>query len=165
MVLLGCGNTTEGGAVNMQAAADRADGILDEVLGEIEPGVEWAHDQTTTGSCDVSRRRTVMTIISTQRRGSFLGIVERFWRKNGFWIKSVNKDVDFPAVYARTPDGFGVSLSFGGAGQAFFEADSPCVEKSEVAESTTPPNGPAYEGVYPLPRPTIRSPFWSAGAP
>ncbi|MFE9728097.1 hypothetical protein ACFYQ5_32165 [Streptomyces sp. NPDC005794] len=58
-----------------------------------------------------------------------------------------------------------MSLRFGGKGQAFFQADSPCVEKSGVAESTTPPNGPSYEGVYPIPRPNIRSPFWSTGAP
>ncbi|MDT0428598.1 MULTISPECIES: hypothetical protein [Streptomyces] len=158
-------NSSEGGSVNMQAAADRADDILDEVLSAISPAVEWAHATTTAGSCDVSRRRTVMTIISSERRGSFLGVVERFWRKSDFRIRAVNRDDDFPAVYARTPDGFGVSLSFGGGGQAFFEADSPCVDKSDVAESTTPPNGPAYEGVYPLPRPNVRSPFWSAGAP
>ncbi|MGW4228432.1 hypothetical protein ACWEF9_03940 [Streptomyces sp. NPDC004980] len=152
-------------SVDMQGAADRADKILDEVLAGIRPEVQWAHDPTTTGKCDVSRRRTVMTVISTERRGSFLGVVERFWRKNGYRIKAINNDVDVPAVYARTSDGFGVSLSVGGKGQAFFQVDSPCVEKSDVAESTTPPNGPAYEGVYPLPRPNIRSPFWSAGAP
>nr|WP_328696162.1 hypothetical protein [Streptomyces sp. NBC_00342] len=58
-----------------------------------------------------------------------------------------------------------MTLSVGAKGQAFFEVDSPCVEESEVAESTTPPNGPSYEGVYPLPRPNVRSDFWSAGAP
>ncbi len=152
-------------AMDMQAAAGRADEILDEVLNEIKPPLQWAHGPTSVGRCDVSRMRVVMTVVSFERRGSFLGIVDRYWRDTGYRIKSVNKDVEFPAIYARTPDGFGVSLSFGGAGQAFFEADSPCVEKSEVAESTTPPNGPAYDGVYPLPRPTLRSPFWSAGAP
>ncbi|MGC5413410.1 hypothetical protein ACPXCX_58555, partial [Streptomyces sp. DT225] len=64
----------------------------------------------------------------------------------------------------QTRDGFGVSLVFGG-GQAFFEVDSPCVEESEVAESTASPNGPSYDGVYPLPRPNVRSDFWSVGAP
>ncbi len=106
-----------------------------------------------------------MTVISTERRGGFLGVVERFWRSRGFHIKAINNDADFPAIYARTSDGFGVSLSFGAAGQAFFEVDSPCVAKSAVDEPTTSPNGRAYEGVYPLPRPNIRSPFWSAGAP
>lgn len=113
----------------------------------------------------MSRMRVVMTIVSDGRRGSFLGVVDRFWRKNGYRIKAVNKDADFPAIYAQTSDGFGVTLSVGAKGQAFFEVDSPCVEESEVAESTTPPNGPSYEGVYPLPRPNVRSDFWSAGAP
>ncbi|MEU9061079.1 hypothetical protein AB0D13_20065 [Streptomyces sp. NPDC048430] len=151
--------------MNMQVAADRADQILDAVLEELRPPLNWAHGPTSKGACDVSRMRVVMTVVSVDRRGNFLGVVERFWRKSGYHIKAVNKDLDFPAIYARTSDGFGVSLSFGGKGQAFFEVDSPCVEKSEVADPTTPPNGPSYEGVYPIPRPNIRSPFWSAGAP
>ncbi|MEU0299229.1 hypothetical protein ABZ252_07105 [Streptomyces sp. NPDC006175] len=151
--------------MNMQMAADRADQILDAVLEKIRPPLSWAHGSTSKGACDVSRMRVVMTVVSVERRGNFLGVVERFWRNGGYHIKAVNKDSEFPAIYARTSDGFGVSLSFGGKGQAFFEVDSPCVEKSEVADPTTPPNGPSYEGVYPIPRPNIRSPFWSAGAP
>ena len=169
--LSGCssGTTSTNGAersnMNMQEAAGRADEILDSVLDAIHPGVEWAHGPTTTGSCDVSRRRTVMTIVSAERRGSFLGLVDRFWRRSDYQMKAINKSTELPAIYGQTADGFGVSLRFGGKGQAFFQVDSPCVEKSEVAESTTPPNGPAYEGVYPLPRPNVRSDFWSAGAP
>jgi hypothetical protein len=151
--------------MDMQAAADRADQILDAVFEELKPSLQWAHGPTSTGFCDVSRMRAVMTVVSTERRGNFLGVVERFWRKSDYRIKAVNKDLEFPAIYAQTSDGFGVSLSFGGKGQAFFEVDSPCVEKSEVAPPTTSPNGPSYEGVYPIPRPNIRSPFWSAGAP
>lgn len=149
----------------MQDAADHADGIMNAVLKEIDPEVQWAHGPTTTGGCDVTRRRTVMTIVSDERRGSFLGVVDRFWKQSGYRIKGINNNASSPAIYAQTKDGFGVSLIFGGKGQAFFEVDSPCVEKSEVAESTTPPNGPAYEGVYPLPRPNVHSDFWSAGAP
>ncbi|MET7644429.1 hypothetical protein ABZS83_12435 [Streptomyces sp. NPDC005426] len=150
--------------MDMQDAADRADGILDAVLKEVRPEMHWAHGPTSTGSCDVSRMRVVMTIVSTERRGSLLGVVDRFWRKSGYRIKAINRDVDMPAIYAQTSDGFGVTLSVGGEGQAFFEVDSPCVEESEVAESATPPNGPSYEGVYPLPRPNVHSDFWSAGA-
>ncbi|MGC5365036.1 hypothetical protein ACPXCE_25750 [Streptomyces sp. DT24] len=150
--------------MDMQEAADRADGILDAVLKHITPEVQWAHAPTTTGSCDVSRMRVVMTVISAERRGSFLGLVDRFWRKSGYRIKMVNKDVDFPAIYAQTEDGFGVSLTIGGEGQAFFEVDSPCVRESEVAASGTRANGPGYEGVYPLPRPNVRSSFWSVGS-
>lgn len=151
--------------MDMQGAADHADGIMDSTLKGIEPEVQWTHGITTTGSCDVTRRRTVMTVVSAARRGSFLGLVERIWRNRDYRIKGVNNDVDSPAIYAQTRDGFGVTLIIGGEGQAFFEVDSPCVMESEVAESTTPPNGPAYEGVYPLPRPNVRSDFWSAGAP
>ena len=150
--------------MDMQGAAEHADAILEATLAGVKPAVQWAHGPTTTGSCDVTRRRSVMTIVSEGRRGNFLGVVERAWKDRGYRIKGINNDPDSPAIYAQTADGFGVSLIFGG-GQAFFEVDSPCVEESEVAESTTPPNGPSYDGVYPLPRPNVRDDFWSAGAP
>lgn len=161
--LFGCVTSGERVDMDMQVAADHADEIMDATLASIEPPVHWAHGPTTTGSCGVTRRRAVMTVVSDERRGSFLGLVERVWRKRHYKIKGVNSDRDSPAIYAQAQDGFGVSLIFGG-GQAFFEVDSPCVEESDVAESTTPPNGPSYEGVYPLPRPNIHSDFWSTGA-
>ncbi|WUT62557.1 hypothetical protein OG257_18240 [Streptomyces sp. NBC_00683] len=151
--------------MDMQEAAERADGILDGVLEEIDPEVKWTHDTTSVGSCDVTRRRAVMTIVSADRRGSFLGVVDRSWRKSGYRIKSINNDPEVPAIFAQTKDGFGVSLIVGGEGQVFFEVDSPCVQESDVAESTTEPTAPTYEGMEHIPRPNIRSPFWSAGAP
>ncbi|MDQ0794942.1 hypothetical protein [Streptomyces sp. B1I3] len=171
VLLAGCGDSVapfdgdERAEMDMQEAAERADGILDALLADIEPEVQWAHGPTTAGSCDVTRRRAVMTIVSAERRGNFLGVVDRSWRRSGYTMKSINNDSASPAIFAQSKDGFGVSLIVGGEGQVFFEVDSPCVEKSEVAESTTPPKGRSYEGVYPLPRPNVRSPFWSASAP
>ncbi|MFD4762651.1 hypothetical protein ACFWOJ_28470 [Streptomyces sp. NPDC058439] len=150
--------------MNMQEAAERSDAMLDAVLKEINPEVHWAHGPTTTGSCDVTRRRTVMTIVSAERRQNFLDQVEKFWRGSDYRIKAKNNDKEFPAVYAQTKAGFGISVSFRGKGQAFFEADSPCVKESKVADPASKPNGPAYEGVYPLPRPNVHSDYWSAGA-
>ncbi|MET9479994.1 hypothetical protein [Streptomyces sp. NPDC006638] len=147
--------------MNMQEAAERSDSLLDATFGAIRPEVRWAHDDTTAGTCDVVRRRVVLTIISAQRRGSFLGVVERFWKKSGFDIISVNRSVDSPDIYAKTPDGFTIGLIIGDKGQAFFEADTPCVEKSAVAEPASKPNGPAYEGVE-IPYPNVHSDFWSA---
>ncbi|MET8885435.1 hypothetical protein [Streptomyces rubiginosohelvolus] len=147
--------------VDMQEAAEQSDAMLDAVLKGIDPDVQWAHGPTTTRACGVTRRRTVMTIVSPERRQTFLDRAENFWRKNDYRIKAVNKDEKFPAVYAVTRSGFGVSVSFRGKGQAFLEADSPCVKESEVADPTTEPNGPAYKDVYPLPRPNVRSDFWS----
>ncbi|MFI6354073.1 hypothetical protein ACIBJF_15770 [Streptomyces sp. NPDC050743] len=75
--------------MNMQEAADHAEGIIDATLKAINPSVEvmqgpasdssctdFKNDGTGTGS--VSRRRYVMTIISDERRGSLLGVVERY---------------------------------------------------------------------------------------
>ncbi len=150
-----------GATMDMQEAAEQSDAMLDAVLEGIDPDVQWAHGPTTTRACGVTRRRTVMTVVSPERRQTFLDRAENFWRKNGYRIKAVNKDEKFPAVYAVTRSGFGVSVSFRGKGQAFLEADSPCVKESKVADPTAEPNGPAYEDVYPLPRPNVRSDFWS----
>ncbi|MFD4033397.1 hypothetical protein ACFWVP_23530 [Streptomyces sp. NPDC058637] len=151
----------EASDMDMQEAADRSDSMLDAVLEQMDPEVQWAHGPTTKGGCDVTRRRTVMTIVSAERRQSFLDQVEKFWLESDYRIKARNKDEVFPAIYAQTKAGFGISVSFRGKGQAFFEADSPCVEESGVADSASEPNGPAYEGVYPLPRPNVRSDYWS----
>ncbi len=94
-----------------------------------------------------------------------MGLVDRYWRKSGYEIKSYNSDAEFPGIYAQTREGFAVSLRFGGEGQAFFRVDSPCVKESDVAESTSKPNAPTYEGMEHIPRPNVRSDFWSAGAP
>ncbi|MEV7249489.1 hypothetical protein ACPXCO_16060 [Streptomyces cyaneofuscatus] len=150
--------------MDMKTAAERSDAILDAVLGEIQPELRWAHGPTTVGSCDVSRRRVVMTDISAARRGNLLGVVDRFWRKSGYRMTAVNNDAEFPAVYARTPDGFGVRLRIGGKGQAFFQVDTPCVRESAVADPTTKATAPLYEGEF-IPRPNIHSDFWSAEAP
>ncbi|MFH8340640.1 hypothetical protein [Streptomyces sp. AM6-12] len=149
--------------ITMQQAAERADGMLDATLGAIKPEVRWTHSGTSTGTCDVSRSRTVMTIVSAERRGNFLGIVQRFWEKSGYRIKSVNKSKEFPAIFAQSADGFGISLVVGDAGQIAFEVDSPCAEPSKVAAPTTPANGPDYD--YPIPRPNVRSAFWSSTIP
>ncbi|MFI0936452.1 hypothetical protein ACH4RG_32725 [Streptomyces sp. NPDC021019] len=151
--------------MDMQAAAVRSDAILDAVLQEIRPEVRWTHGFTSVGACEVTRRRVVMTDISAERRGSFLGVVERFWRKSGYRMTAVNNNAEFPAIYARTRDGFRMSLRIGGKGQAFFQVDTPCVQESEVADSTSQATAPLYEGAEFIPRPNIHSDFWSAGAP
>ncbi|MEU0405035.1 hypothetical protein ABZ318_33460 [Streptomyces sp. NPDC006197] len=163
--LVGCGILGVTGAdMNMQEAADHSDAMLDKTIGTVVPEIQWTHDDTTVRSCDLTRRRTVMTIISEQRRGAFLGVVERFWKKSGYEITSVNHDKEMPAVFATSPDGFQLVLTFGYKGQAFFYVVTPCVDSSEVAAPKATPNGPAYEGVE-IPTPNVRSDFWSATTP
>lgn len=160
----GFGNGGGGAGMNMQEAADRADEILDSTFSRIKPEVRWVHGESTEGSCDVSRRRAVVTVISAARRGSFLGVVERAWKGSGYRRLGVNANSESPATYFETPDGFRVRLLIGGGGQAFFEVATPCVDESPVA----PPALAAGEeghGGEPVPAPSVRSPFWSAGAP
>ncbi|MFJ3993121.1 hypothetical protein ACIPWY_31280 [Streptomyces sp. NPDC090032] len=149
--------------ITMQEAAERADAMLDATLNAIKPEVNWTHSGASEGECDVSRERTVMTVISKERRGNFIGVVQRFWEKNGYEIKSVNKSQKFPAVFAQSPDGFGITLLVVKAGQVVLSVDSPCAKKSKVADPTTPPKGPNYD--YPVPEPNVHSDFWSSKEP
>ncbi|MEU1120725.1 MULTISPECIES: hypothetical protein [unclassified Streptomyces] len=146
--------------ITMQKAAEHQDDMLDATLNAIKPELHWTHGATTKGSCDVTRRRVVMTKVSEARRGNLLGVVQRSWEKSGYAITSVNKSRKFPAILAETKDGFGISVSVGGEGQFTFTADSPCVKESDVAEPTTRANGP--DDKYPIPRPNVRSDFWSS---
>ncbi|WP_234322098.1 hypothetical protein [Streptomyces sp. NRRL B-24720] len=167
VLLVGCGimgGKEDAATMNMQEAAENADKMLDATINAIEPEVEWAHGDTTSGSCDLTRRRVVTTVISDQRRGNFLGLVERFWKKNGYEITSVKEGKTHPAIFATSPQGFGIVLAIRGEGQAHFEVNTPCVKRSEVAAPTSKPNGPAYEGVE-IPRPNVHSDFWSADTP
>ncbi|MFF9146630.1 hypothetical protein ACF1BN_17395 [Streptomyces sp. NPDC014861] len=150
--------------MNMQDAANSADGMLDATLKAIVPEVQWAHDTTTSGSCTVTRRRTVTTVVSEQRRGSFLGVIERFWKKSGYEITGANPHKEAPAIFARTSDGFMLSMEVAFKGQVFFDVTTPCVERSDVAEATTEPNGPAYP-LGEIPTPNVHSDFWSATTP
>ncbi|MEU8448838.1 hypothetical protein ACFV1V_15570 [Streptomyces globisporus] len=170
VLVAGCGLV--GGAENgngavadmdMQGAAERADEVFYATVGEIKPEIDWTHRATTTGSCDVSRYWTVMTVVSEQRRGNFLGVVERFWKASDYRIDMVNPSKDLPTIIATSPDGFGVRVKFGYKGQAFFEVTSPCVDKSKVAPPTKAANGRTYEGE--IPSPNVHSDFWSAGSP
>ncbi|MFG3406918.1 hypothetical protein [Streptomyces sp. NPDC048142] len=170
VMVAGCGLL--GGAKNgkgalagmdMQGAAERADGMFYATVGAIKPETEWVHYTTTTGSCDVTRYWTVMTVVSEQRRGNFLGVVERFWKASDYRIKTVNPSKEMPAIIAVSPDGFGIMVKFGYKGQAFFDVTSPCVDESKVAPPTKVANGRTYEGE--IPTPNVRSDFWSAETP
>ncbi|MCX5170425.1 hypothetical protein [Streptomyces antibioticus] len=150
--------------MTMQEAAEHADRLLDGTLAAIEPGVHWTHGETTVGTCDVSRRRAVMTVISPERREEFLGAVERYWTAQGYRKVGVNRSAKSPATYFETPDRFRVRLLVGGNGQAFFEAATPCVTKSSVSPPTAKTVGPDYAG-GPVPDPDVTSGFWSSAAP
>ncbi|UFR04370.1 hypothetical protein KBP30_25800 [Streptomyces sp. Go40/10] len=160
--------------MNMQEAGDRAEEMLDAFLGAIHPSVEvipgassasacsdFKNDSTGTGS--VTRRRAVVTIISSERRGNFLGVVERYWKKHGYKITSVVDNKEMPAIYATAPNDFRVALEFGYAGQANFVVVSPCVTESKVTEPSRKPVDPEAfksEGL-----PYLHSDFWSLKAP
>ncbi|MFF9198626.1 hypothetical protein ACF09L_25765 [Streptomyces sp. NPDC014779] len=148
--------------MTMQQAAERADRILDDTFAAIVPPVQWTHRQSMDGECSTDRRRTVMTIVSEQRRPAFLRLVERHWRAQGFTFRATSKDKQ--AVYYLTPDGFQLSVLIGWKGQAHFEVTTPCVEKSVVRPPLTPPNGPDYSKRPPT-APNVESPFWSADTP
>ncbi|MET7679093.1 hypothetical protein [Streptomyces sp. NPDC005423] len=160
--------------MNMQEAGDHAESIIDTALKAINPSVgvmrgpssdssctDFKNEGTGTGS--VTRRRYVLTVISAERRGSFLGVVERHWKKLGYKITSVRNSSDMPAIFATAPDGFEISLEFGYKGQAGFHVTSPCVTESKVTEAPRKPLDPGSPESKGLPY--IHSDFWSARTP
>ncbi|MFQ6141702.1 hypothetical protein ACLMNJ_01320 [Streptomyces seoulensis] len=148
----------------MQEASEHADKILDGTFAAIKPTVHWTHGESTEGSCDVSRRRAAMTVISEERRGNFLGVVERYWKSQGYSQIGMNRNAKSPAMYFQTPDEFNVRLMIGDNGQAFFEVATPCVEKSSVSPPASKTVGPNYAG-NPIPDPNVHSDFWSPSTP
>ncbi|MFI6686204.1 hypothetical protein [Streptomyces sp. NPDC050485] len=187
--IAGCGLTSPVAAgkkereptnMNMQQVADRADTILQETVAGISPGLRWVHDAPGQSGCTdwknadagtgyVNRGLMIMTIVSPERRGSLLGVVERGWKARGFTMTNTRSDSEFPAMFASTPDGFRVEVAVGGEGQFRFGVTTPCAHSSPVRNPTTPSNvdtsTPAYEGGKPLPRPYIHDDFWSATTP
>ncbi|MGW6597949.1 hypothetical protein [Streptomyces sp. NPDC055036] len=161
--------------ISLQEAAERADAIMLSTMSSVEPALNWVHDGSTDGGCggytidgkttsSVTRRAAVMTIVSEARRGSLLGVVERHWKQQGYTITSMNASKEFPAVNARTPEDFRMSVLVGGKGQFFFSVVTPCFIESEVAPPKTKANGTAFEGPK-VPDPSVHSDFWSANTP
>ncbi|MDX3092346.1 MULTISPECIES: hypothetical protein [Streptomyces] len=162
-LLTGCGlaNSSSDGQddkMNMQQAADQADALLDSTLSAVKPPVEWTHMATKPRDCSTDRMRAVMTVISKERRGSFLGIVERVWKGKGYTLRATTPDKS--AAYYVSADGFQASIKFGKAGQAFFEITTPCVERSDVSPPDDNQNGKSYYNQE-LPDPNVHSDFWS----
>ncbi|MFH0241608.1 hypothetical protein ACGRHY_04025 [Streptomyces sp. HK10] len=168
------GKTVEEPAMSMQEAAEEADKIISSTMRAVKPPITWAHSVSSESSCGtsgedigtgaVTRRAAVLTVISGERRGSFLGVLERHWKKSGYEITNVRNHPDNPAMFAATPDDFRMSMEVGYKGQAFLDVTTPCMTESEVAPPRPAPSGPEYTGEKP-PLPDRHSDFWSARAP
>ncbi|MEU9374863.1 hypothetical protein AB0D94_13965 [Streptomyces sp. NPDC048255] len=179
----GCGPGDEGpderkskSTMNMQQGAERADVILQETLAAVTPELRWNHGPASdagctkgvagaaTGTGSAKRRITILTIVSEQRRGALMGVIERDWKGRGYVIKSVRADAEVPAIYAETPDGYILTAKVGGEGQFFLEAATPCLADHPVQDPIAKPNTPVRNVPFP-PRPDVQDEFWSATTP
>ncbi|KOG59481.1 hypothetical protein [Streptomyces varsoviensis] len=185
LLLVGCGAggkstperpKKEQPTMDMQEAGERAEVILDDTFQGIKPPVKWVYFTPNeiacsdslnlpTGTTTVKRSRGVTTKISAERRGSFLGVVQRHWEQQGYRIVQVDTNKDMPGIEARTKDGFTVSLGVGDIGNVYFNVASPCAKDSDLTfPKGTPgkPGGPT--GKVDL-NPRDESDFWSSKAP
>ncbi|MGW2041636.1 hypothetical protein [Streptomyces virginiae] len=163
-------------SMNMQQGAERADAILQETLAAVRPELKWNHGPggsagctkgvagaaTGTGASD--RIISIMTVVSEERRGALLGVIERAWKDRGYKITSVNESQKAPAIHAETQDGYALTVKVGGQGQFFLTAATPCLTDSDVLEPATKPNTHVRSGPFPQ-RPDERDEFWSAETP
>lgn len=161
--------------MDMQQAGQRSEAILDGTLAAIRPPVKWAYGAPAEAACStglneptdtttVNRSRNILTVISEQRRGNLLGLVQRYWEGQGFRIVSVNSDKDMPRIRATNADGFTVSLDVGSIGNVSVSAGLSCAVNSAMTyPKGTPgqPGGPKKEEL----RPREHSDFWSSGEP
>ncbi|WP_329591918.1 hypothetical protein OG195_26405 [Streptomyces sp. NBC_01362] len=161
--------------MDMQQAGQRSEAVLDGTLAAIRPAVKWAYGAPVesacstglnepTGTTTVTRSRNILTVVSEQRRGNLLGLVQRHWEGQGFRVVSVNTDKDMPRIEAKGPDGVTVSLEVGSIGNVSLNAGLSCAENSAMTYPTgTPgrPGGPRTEEV----RPREHSAFWSSEEP
>ncbi|WP_328582967.1 hypothetical protein [Streptomyces sp. NBC_00370] len=182
VMVAGCGLQSDADHVekdrrgmNMQAAANQADMILQQTLSGIMPELRWNHGPSNESICtdfkngsrgtgSVKRRIAVMTVVSEARRGNLLGVVERNWKTRGYRITSVDDDKDLPAIFASTPEDFRMRVAVGGRGQFFFSITTPCFRESPVSAPATAPNTPDRAGEYPQP-PDVQDDFWSSSEP
>ncbi|MGN5387770.1 hypothetical protein [Streptomyces sp. JL7001] len=176
----GCGSGGEKGdtkpAMHLQQGAERADAILQETLGAVRPELKWNHGPggssgctkgvagAATGTGSAKRSITILTVVSEQRRGALIGVIERDWKSRGYKITSVRQAAEAPAVYASTPDGYSLSVEVAGEGQFFLDAATPCLADSPVMDPMTQPNTHVRSGPFPQ-RPDERDEFWSAETP
>ncbi|WP_371665347.1 hypothetical protein OG306_13825 [Streptomyces sp. NBC_01241] len=161
--------------MDMQQAGQRSEAILDGTLAAIHPSVKWAYGAPAEAACStglneptdtttVTRSRNILTVVSEQRRGNLLGLVQRYWERQGFRVVSANSDKDMPRIRARDADGFTVSLEVGNIGNVSVSAGLGCAENSAMTYPTgTPghPGGPKAEEL----RPREHSAFWSSNEP
>ncbi|MFB6863913.1 hypothetical protein ACFCZQ_32460 [Streptomyces virginiae] len=162
--------------MNMQQGAERADAILQDTLGAVRPELKWNHGPggsagcakgvagAATGTGSAKRSITILTVVSEQRRGALIGVIERDWKSRGYKITSVRQAAEAPAVYASTPDGYSLSVEVAGEGQFFLDAATPCLADSPVMDPMTQPNTHVRTTEFPQ-RPDERDEFWSAETP
>ncbi|MFD9520567.1 hypothetical protein [Streptomyces sp. NPDC059979] len=172
----GIGQADKKPTMQIQQGAERADAILQETLAAVSPELKWNHGPggsagctkgvagaaTGTGASD--RIIGILTIVSEQRRGALLGVIEREWTSRGYKITTVNDSPTVPAIHAGTPDGYSLTVKVAGKGQFFLTAATPCLTDSDVQAPTAQPNTPQRGGVFP-PRPDVQDEFWSATTP
>ncbi|WP_030714022.1 hypothetical protein [Streptomyces sp. NRRL F-2580] len=161
--------------MQLQQGAERADAILQETLAAVQPELKWNHGPSSdagctnalgnaTGMAAADRSIAVLTIVSEQRRGALLGVIERAWRERGYKITSVRKSPTFPGIYASTPDGYSLEVKVAGEGQFFLGASTPCLEDTGIQQPASKPNTPDRSGEFPQ-RPDVQDEFWSATTP
>ncbi|MFD7491369.1 hypothetical protein ACFV8T_02970 [Streptomyces sp. NPDC059832] len=165
----------EASAMDMRQAGRRAEGVLDGTLAAIRPPVEWAYGAPSeaacstglnepTGTTTVTRSRNILTVVSERRRDNLLGLVQRYWERQGFQVVSVNSDKDMPRIRARDADDFTVSLDVGSIGNISVSAGVSCAVNSAMTYPKGTPGHPGGPKVEEL-RPRERSDFWSSGEP
>jgi hypothetical protein len=155
-------------------ARTRIDALLDGTFAAVKPPLEWLDgwytvaentsgiDDRPDGTAHITGSRHVTTKVAQAKYGALLGVVERYWRKQGYRIVSINADDRMPSVDAETPDGNRVSIEIGYPGNVTVTAGVPSIEDpGDYYPFGSGPPMPTTADGDPDIMPKVDDPFWS----
>jgi len=149
------------------------DALLDGTVHAITPEVKYGDDvfnagenvgstDRPDGSYHLRKERHVLTKVAEDRYGALLGLVEQYWKSQGYTITNVDSGRKMPAMDARTPDGARLHVEIGYPGNVTLSADVPRIKDPGGVypfgtENSLPKKADGTSDIMPR----YDDPFWS----
>jgi hypothetical protein len=115
-------------------ARKKIDALLDDTFSAITPPLKWYDgwysvtentaglNDRPDGTATLSADRYVRTKVSQTKFRTLLDMVQRHWKQLGYTDIDVNPDPQMPWMAVDTPDGYGITVQIGAAGNITISA-------------------------------------------
>ncbi|MET8629922.1 hypothetical protein ABZW30_40430 [Kitasatospora sp. NPDC004669] len=156
-----------------EQAVQQLNALLDDSMSGIRPPLlywdGWPRSteqsaegfyEESLGYATATRDRYIMTKVARAKYGALLGVVERSWKAKGYTITAVSPEQ--PAIFASTPDGAEIAITFGAPGNITFTASVgpiPVIRDRDPFGVPVPEPVMANGNLDVIPR--YKDPFWS----